>query len=848
MRSDNYDFKDLPVQAMTLGKDTPVSRCVNLRPTADATALEAVGTPRLLLDDDALRAPSGGRYAPLAGGMLADGMDWLLLACGEQLALYADDTLTHLGSCGATPLCAVSAGLDITVMTDRGPATVTTDIFGEWELTPPASELPGLHLFAGEQSTVSGNVGAFALTTPLPTWGLGMDTRDHKLLTGALLTAYSQMGASCAAAGSYFQPVLARVKLFDASGALLATGPTTALTSRARWGATDSVAATVARDTDGNFFYVGPSVITAPTFKVCLCLPSRRSLSPEQRAAAAKVAYAEIYVIPQSHTADYSAFAEFRQEGGEGATAILRSWMPGASEGHCAKIDSFTRRFGTLPSAMEQLEQKVATVTDPFGRDEAEVFVAPRLSTGVMAQSPQEEIALLGKTLDKMTAAWTGTASDSSLSALYSHPHRFAARAVCSSGSHLIWANLRRLPFAGYDADALTVGETAETAMPQVAEASVRVTIRTPDGRSFSVVTTGKCRAATTQIPPLLTYPDPRATALEMRLLMTDGTCREFSCVLEPSADGKFACWLAEGLAPGELRTASAYTPFEPQNIDAATDSGVVMRCDAEAPLTPLAVARVADSPVMQVLPSWGANANWDYACGRFYLFTRSGVMALAVTSKGSLRASLIDPRPLSMPYAAAMTPQGVVAALGADIVRLSGTKASPLVRCDGVERIGYDRVKGELWLCRADGVTVLSLRDSTYFTRTMPGITSALTAGTRLTLADDAGLHLAGDEEGATTSGIEWEAALPDLRGRSGYCLTEMSAAMFDGEVTFSGGGTGISSTRLRGPLTAPVLSRPLGPLRTAAAISIRGYISTPFTLSRVRLIRHKSLSHNIC
>ncbi|MCM1336704.1 MAG: hypothetical protein NC187_03435 [Candidatus Amulumruptor caecigallinarius] len=837
----NVGRRDLRIDARAL-KGGTVTACTNLRRSPDSDAkpvLEAVGMPRIIIDSDSLAAPGGGRYAPLAGGVLADGLGWMLLTCGEQVALYIDDTLYPLGAAGATPRCAVASGMEIVLMTDAGAATVAEDADGRWTLTPPASELPGLHLFAGEESMTSATVAGFALATPLPQWGVGIGTRDHLTFTTQMLAAYSRMADGCIAMGSWFQPLLARVKLYDAAGTLLSVGPVTCLSSSSPWAATQGVQAVVSRNTEGMFHYVSETQITASTYKVCLALPAMSSLTERQRAAAARVAYAEVYVTPQSHTADYGALSEFRLEGGDGASGILRMWMPGASAGHAPREAYFTEQFRSLPCVMDALEQKVATVNLPFGRDEAETVVTARPAAGVLAQSAEADRVYIGKALDGLAAraAASSVASADSLT-LFALPHRFTATAVCASGNNVVWANLRRLPFAGYDADSMTVADPAADPSQRAVQASVCVTIRRAAGAKLRVVNTGPCRTATATLPPLITYPDPAAQRLEIRMAMADGSVREYRYELTPSSDGTFAYALAEGLVPVTVPvTRSSFTPFVPQDVSEATDSGMALRADASAPVTPLAVARVADAPVMQVLPSWGANANWDYACGRFYLFTHSGVMALAVTAKGALRASLIDPRPSVMPRAAAITPHGVFAAIGYDLVCLSGSKAVNVARIPGVHRIGYDHSSGELWVVADDGVTVISPADGTRYRRTMEGVTAAVTMGSRLLIADAAGVRLAGDEVPQADLSVEWTTRLDDLRGSGGSYLLEMDTDRFDGRVTFMAGDTNISVTRLDGPVHAPLALRLLGPRRTNCSLTLQACITPPFTLSRLRL-----------
>lgn len=845
-------MRDVAVDARALGPSS-VTACTNLRrvrpDAADAAgggapatapggyALEAVGMPRLIVKREELVAPGGGTYAPLAGGVLADGSEWVLLAAGDRVAIYTDDTLTHLGAAGGTPLCAVASGMEIVVMTSAGAATVALGAEGSWTLTPPPSELPGLHLFAGEESMTSGNVPAFTLNTPLPLWGGDLGARDKLALTNALLSAYTQMDSGSVSRGSYFQPVLARVKLYDESGELLSVGPVTCLAAASPWAATQGVQSQVTRDGDGLFHYVGSAVVTASTYKVCVALPALSSLTDRQRAAVARVAYAEVYVTPQSHTADFTAIPELRLEGGEGATGVLRAWMPGASAGHAPRTAWFTEQMRALPCVMDVLEQRVAVITDPFGREEAETVVTTRPAAGLLSQGPEADMVTVGNALDKLqTVSATATASDSL--ALFALPHRFTARTVCASGRNVVWANLRRLPFAGYDADSLTIADPATTPALRAVEASVRVTIRRSGGSRLRVVTSGPCRAATAFLPPIVTYPDPSATLLEVRLLMADGSVRNHSCELLPSADGKFAYFVNEGLLPVTAPvTGGPYEPFAAQDVTDATDAGMALRADSSAPVTPLAVARVADAPVMQVLPSWGANANWDYACGRFYLLTRGGLMAMAITAKGALRASLIDPRPATMPHAGVLTPHGVVAKAGHDLVLLSGSKATTLLHLPEAERLGYDHMSGELWACMPHAVTVINLADRTRYLRTMDGVTAAVTAGSRLMLADSSGLRLAGDEEPQPGLHVEWTVRLDDRRGPTGSYLLEMDTDGFDGQMTFIAGGTGICVTRLDGPVHAPLAQRLLGPPRTGCALNLRAHVTPPFTLTRLRL-----------
>lgn len=797
-----------------LSADSQVTKCENMRINSRGE-LESVGEPRVYCN--------AGDSTPLGAGVLTDGQEWLLLKNGNALSLYHADVMTPLGDAGSEPYCAVSHGDEITVMTAKGACKVTRkDDTSAWQLNLPV-QFAGLHLYAGNTSLTSARFSAMSLPAPLTRWDGDLGSKNHAAISAAMRSAYEVMASGCYTTDRYCQPVLARVKLKDSDGNLLFTGPIVCLCASDGWQALGSIASTVTRNGDGAFQFMNEATMSINTYKLCLTLPGEAALTDAQKRAFACVATAEIYVTPQFHPFEPGGMCDFRCEGGGAQTGVLRMWMPGATENGQPLTARFTSALASALTHMEAMEQRVAVIPKPFSGERRTVTVNRK------DDARGENIITEKSAITAVMSQPLKETLDTQRLNEFNAPHSFTARYGCPSGSNVAWGNLQRLLFSGYDGNALSAG----TPINAVKETSIRVTLLRSNGTEVKVVNTSPGHSTSGALSPLLTYPDARAVKIEIKMHMTDGNCKLCERSLTPTPDGKMAYWLEYGAKQILPETSTgSYTPFTPSGSCETASPLSVAVAPIGAPTSLFAVAECADSPITGIIPSWRANATWDYASGRFYLLTRSGLAGVGVSENGKLRASLIDSR---VPKCAVMTPHGVVAATGSDISIVGGTRAVTLLRNVECLHLGYDSIKDEIWVADTNRVTVISPATGAYYYRTNFKADSLTTLCGRLYITAKRQILLAGAEIKLLSSDIAWSVMLPSSSARHSSYTLDLRAENFEGEISVSGDNTLLHRLTLNGSLDSPLRARLLLPSRFNCSLSIHGRVAGKLSLRRI-------------
>lgn len=806
-----------------------VTVCENLR-LRDDGSLGAACPPGVMME-------SVREWKFLGFNTLSDGGSVTVMWSGCDIGVMRDDCVVQVATLPSEPRCVNFEGDDVVISTEGGMCrlcrTIDTDTQEDtWHCSLPAGEYPGLHFSTIDRGVVSVSAGGVTFTKPYETWGGALTAADLKTISASLKEAYLRLTRTVADAGDFTQPVAVRYKLRDRQGRLLHTGPVTVLSAQGGWQGMDGMTARAHTDSSGPFVSVDSVNLTMRRYSMAIDLPGN---SVECDAPTDGV-YAEVYVLPQLHPLDASTNAEYRMSATPGEET-LTVWLPGATLGRAPLTSRLTRSMASAASYMDAYEVKIATIERPFALRSRRVELPIPDTCSELHRGATED-----------NAAWkqmTYTpATDNELAGLrLTAPHSFSAGCVCRSGRNVVWGSIRRNPFKGYDLNSLSVGDVTTA----VKRASIRVTMSESDGKTMQVVRNMDESApeglflASDTLSPMVMYPDPSATLIEVRIERQDGTVAEASIHLTPSIDRRCAMSISSSMTPRVLTDVNgAFIPFTAESRINEMPSTIGV-ADASNSAIILGAMDCCPGVISQIIPAWGTNTSWDYGAGRFYVMSSSGIYGLAAdcTAVQRMKATLIDPRSTILSHSAVMTPHGVAAIAGGDLLLLSGTRARTLLRHITASSIGYSGKYDELWLPDTFGITIYQLQyESGIYRRPDINVRSILQAGTEIMMADDGGRILVSSTEDTLANiKVKWEGEIPHPLSFPAWLGIDLEGDDLDIKATLRSRQRDISRLHINGSVRHVTGLRILGPIRSRHSLQIEGTASGDFTLRQMTL-----------
>lgn len=488
---------------------------------------------------------------------------------------------------------------------------------------------------------------------------------------------------------------------------------------------------------------------------------------------------------------------------------------------------------------MARHEVKIATIARPFSlRTRRVELPVPDTCEELHREASDDNIAwkLMSYT----------PATDAEISALrLKSPNSFSAGCVCRSGKTVVWGCLKREPFKGFDLNSLSVGDVS---VP-IKRASIRVTLTDIDGstiqtvRNMDDIASDGLFLASDTLSPMIMYPDPTASLIELRIERHDGLVAETSVSLTPSSDRRCAINITPSVQTRTL-SYSADTSFSPYTADSHTKElpAIIGIADTSHPADIIGAMDCCQGKISQIITAWGANSSWDYGSGRFYVMSSSGIYGLAAdcTAVNRCKSSLIDPRGSVLSRGAVMTPHGVAALAGGDLVLLSGTRGQTLLSHVTASSIGYCGRYDELWLPDTYGVTVYPLNyRAGIYRRPQLNIRSMSQAGTEIMMIDDGGqMRVSSTEDVLADVKIKWEGRIPHHISAPAWLIMDVEGDDVDITASLSSHARDLSNLHIRGDINHPTCMRILGPLRTCHSLRIEGavhggnFVMRPLTL----------------
>lgn len=766
------------------GQPGAVTRCHNLRPEDSPSGTVLTPAPLPV-------AVASGGWRPLAEIPQTAGDAVTVWTCGNSIALMKFALPASVVTLDSAPQVALPEAGHLIVMTQttRYRFDVTSSAITGTQVM--RRTLPRLvtAAAAGLAATVPAVQlrGVYDGTAPL-------SATDRQLLSDAAAALYRSLDANARAAGLWWMPAVAMVRVVDRRGDVVAVGPPQLLVHPAGVLADGAVTFT---SRDGSLTM--ETTVEAPAWRASLLFPQNPCFESGDRI--------EVLSSPLLQRADPGA----------GCDVSLRRRADDRYLAVATPRASSTGVWPGAPASRTRLPVLVAERLELCGKVIASIPASAALASarvtldGPAPGSPRADI-------DSVAAALSRTPSRTGSATRFAAPHTFVAHSAAVAGTTTLLAGITLRMFDGYAPDLLS---TVSGDSPW--HAAVRVTMA--DGHSV-VATADGTVASPDSFGPMLSYPSPDAVSMEI-ICRRGNETRRGVFPLQRDSTGRRAVYIHPSLAPFTLPdTLAAYVvPEADMTAVYLPDTAVACRSGS---LTPLAATATGRGGITAISPALHAQGAWDFGRARFYMFTASGILSMAVNAAGTdLRTSLIDPRIVRGPHAVVCADGAVMAIASGQLVRLHGASATTVCIPSAAEALAADTARGELWLVGRDNVEILCLDRG--MARYTLGLSVdpllSVTIGQTAYVADSDSSYIVGSERPALTRDVEWNCVVApfpaQLRGRN----------VVDGRrlrVTLDAAGTVNSLTlALSRRLTAGTASAP------EASYNISGRLASPFSRS---------------
>lgn len=786
---------------VSLPSGSSPSPAVNLRP-ANGGGLQPVGHPAVVSATPSARAVALG----VDGGHLCIAADLLSLRVVPDSGAPYDLGSLPARYCGITPPVADGSHW---IFTDAGPVLLTRSAStGRYSLGGPLPGFGAVTIRAEDSADYSAVALLPSLTGRYPR-GAGNFTAEDSLAVGEVMTAaYRSVVATAAANGARVQPSFVAWQLRDSSGQIIFRSSPQWLSASGGFQMAEAMHTTVGAEVDGGRPLGGLSV-SATSWRAVLSVDS----SAVDPFWATRCASLEIIAAPQMH---FTSLAESSQ--GRIADGAATLFMPGAARGLATDFASLRSMAIAALGRFRSEAVVVATVPYPF--------VNPAGVSGPIALASDGH------------RAYT---AGSTLPVALDFPNRWSATESVSSGVAAFHGGIVAIP-----AGAMLPGELAAAALGSAVIQSSVLTLA--DGSS---VTRAGTSFSPLSLPPVIVVAQPDAVSLALSV----GADTSMTLPLQPSPDGAYACWVAPSLAASDFSELSgspdgsepgASDPSPPSNTVSSLSS-LLLCARSDSPLEPVSATAVCGGTIRRITPPAGASGGWNYGRLHMVVWASDGVYALSADrSMLTVASSLIHSPGVTRPDAVAVTHEAAYAALASGtLVRMSGSRASPVEIPVKAVAVGWDQTRGGLWVQPPDpaaGPVVLTDSGGVY-RRTLPVVDCFCPdrLGRLHMLDSDGHLLRASAPEVDVPLPVEWTASVAADIHPSAMTTWLLYATAADLSLEIGAGFGPVEqsfcSLRLRGDVNAPVIARVYSPPSPLLRLRIAGNVSPPALLREVQL-----------
>lgn len=776
----------------------------------------------------------GRNLKPMAGLTLPSGVGCTLLRSPDasvpaSLFVQTGSGLTAIGEGLSTPLCAVADGCGWLVMTAGGRLQIeSADSSGEeWDIRPLGTQPPDIRLAAVAAGELTGQTPPmtirdvdFSRDAPyIPESGLDS-------LSGALLTLYGSLCDRATGNNAWIQPVIARYRLLDSAGNAIFTSEPALMTTDG-WQCCETLTAECSKPADGTLA-VPPMMLRASMFTIELSVVSLGAYA----SAADSI---EICITPQIHPVETDALPPYRIVRAATASPALAIALPGTTASLADNSAARARDLIRIVARMDAACTRAAAFSTAVD-SRHEVRNATQ-------QSFATETALIRRILARNVSSGSEPARSTLLQSV-APQHSFIARSVATAGDAVLWADITTLPGPA------SLPTTPHTSGNEETEWTGNMRVTMADGTAVDTLI-GYPMPMPAGLPPLVSYPDPKAVRIDIWINNIDSSAISHAGVdLTTSEDGSRAISLNPSLKP------TPATPWDGTSFPEAPAAGfatgrrypgALVSARADAPGYPLGALLLTPAPVAAVLPSVKSQSSWDFTRTHFHVFSPAGIFSVGLPADRSrIASSLTDPRGVCSSGLAVFTGSGIVALTDSrQLLRICGSRTTTILDSANAASIGWEATGNSLWLDTPEGLRIISLDTFRHHTRGLPADRAdLLSLGPKLWISTTDSLAAAGEKPAASTP-VRWSARMAIGKPRRlTYAGFIMAAGRFDGTIrirTDAGAGAAqsfpILSLKVRGEINAPITARLIGTARGFITIDIEADVSPDFILSEITL-----------
>lgn len=709
----------------------------------------------------------------------------------------AGKTVTIVSRCPSRAAVIESGADEVTVMAD-GDTSVWRYADYTWRRSDVAGTLGGPVVTASPLVSLQQVMASRKLKGSYPTVSTPLTADDRATLTADISAAYRAMSAQAAAAGAFFQPVVARIRSLDSRGRTVALTPPVLLLPSASSPLSALLADRTLTFADGSFSALGEGILTGTAYTLAVSWPSATDAAWENRVEEIVVEVSE----PVEPLAK-GALSLTRMTRRDASSATLRTTLPGVG------LD------GDAPTGvLRQIIDRLETINAP-----AYEARLRRRSDGTW---PSGRISL-SNAGRRQRAAET---ADS------------AAGAVGINGDIIVAGDITRQPVEP-ESPSLYAATTEGSAWG----GSVKVTLNrlADNGKQASLVATFRGDGSRpTSLSPLLVYPGGDGASLRIAVGTTLAEVE-----LTPTSDGTMTYYLNPTLKPVTLAdSASALVPAE-NRPGRVRCRGELIVSDVSRPMEALCRAALPEGVTVRgITAAARSRSSWDFGRAHFYVFTDAGIYAAAVNSARSrIDLSVIDRREVS---AWAPSARGIMAASGRSLLRLNGAGVTDLSSFPStITALGCDNSRGELWIATTGAAVTVADPDGRPLYRRSMKVSSMAPYREGFVASSPTGAWIVGGDERRTAAAIVYDAIVGSGLRRRPRCLElwlTSSAAELMVELYGDGGDEDVGSRAVArfavsGELNAPLILPLITPRRARWRLKISGKVSPDTLISKISL-----------
>ncbi len=423
-------------------------------------------------------------------------------------------------------------------------------------------------------------------------------------------------------------------------------------------------------------------------------------------------------------------------------------------------------------------------------------------------------------------------------------PHSFSARTGATVGDMVVWGDITPL-------NALPPAPSALAASSNTGAAwtgCTRVTILLPDGTEEILTTTESGTShAPMSLNPYVGYIHPRASRLEIMITETGGTSRYLSLPLSPHPVLHYSYYHNPSWMPVPIPVSDTLLSPVNRRSPSGRKHGMVAVAPVTDPFNIISSLIVTTGSVAAVTAARRSSSAWDFARRHLYVFSSTGIYAVAVNAARSLMsAHIIEPVSVDSPSRVADTPQGVMAVSDGKLLNVTGATAKLLSIKFPASAIAWNPRAMELWALRPDGVSATALDKDTHLRTDIGAVDSMHSAPGMLLLRRGSRYYNPLEEDdNAGCRTVKWSIRLdapqysPSRLNRIKWVMNASSAALTISVLGDNGSGHPhlIAKNFVKGAILAPVvMTFPSFPVRYLT-FTVEGELSSDGRLNTIFL-----------